>query len=263
MNRIDERFQILKNAGNKALITFITAGDPDLETTIELVLAMERAGADIVELGIPFSDPIADGPVIQRSSARALEVGAKMDRIMNAAKAIRKRSEVPLVYLVYYNSIFKYGPERFAGKAHDAGVDGVIIPDLPVEEHREMADLISSQGMHLIPMVAPTSRDRIRKITDGAGGFVYCVSVKGVTGVREKIDTDIKFYMDEVSRYTSLPRALGFGVSGPEMAKKVKDYCEGVIVGSAIVRLIEVSKNREEMLGNITDFVSRMKKALG
>jgi len=262
VNGIDERFCRLKNAGQKGLITFITAGDPDPETTCELVCGMERAGADIVELGIPYSDPLADGPVIQRASARALKSGIKITHIMDMAKSVRKASDIPLVYLVYYNSVFGYGPERFIGEARDAGVDGLIIPDLPVEERREMSDIVSSHGMHLIPLVAPTSHERIKKITEGAGGFVYCISTKGVTGVRDEIETDIKTYMQEVSGYTTLPRALGFGISGPEMAKRFKDYCEGVIVGSAIVRLIEQSKDKRRMLDNVCEFVSRIKEVL-
>jgi tryptophan synthase alpha chain len=262
VNRIDERLYSLQKTGQKALITFITAGDPDPETTGELVVAMERAGADIVELGIPYSDPLADGPVIQRASARALKAGIKIDRIMDIVKSVRKTSDIPLVYLVYYNSVFRYGPERFTGEAREAGVDGLIIPDLPVEERREMADIVSSRGMHLIPLVAPTSHERIKNIVEGAGGFVYCISTKGVTGVREEIETDIKAYMEEVSRYTALPRALGFGISGPDMAKRFRDYCEGVIVGSAIVRLIEQGKDRRRMLSNVCEFVSRIKEVL-
>jgi tryptophan synthase alpha chain len=262
VNRIDGKFNYLKKAGQKALITFITVGDPDPETTGELVVAMERAGADIVELGIPYSDPLADGPVIQRASDRALKAGTKIATCMQTAKSIREKCGIPLVFLVYYNSVFNYGPEKFAIDARNAGIDGIIIPDLPVEERNETAAIASSCGIHLIPLVAPTSHERIKNIVEGAGGFVYCISSKGVTGVREDIETDIKAYMEEVSRYTALPRALGFGISGPDMAKRFRDCCEGLIVGSAIVRLIEQGKDRRRMLSNVCEFVSRIKEVL-
>lgn len=263
MNRIDEKFHELKEKKQKALITYITAGDPDIEMTYRLVLEMEKAGADLIEIGIPYSDPLADGPVIQRASIRALTNGVKIPDIMNVVKSLRQVSDIPLIYLVYYNSVFKYGIEKFIGEASDAGIDGLIIPDLPLEERGEIYDIVKQQGIHLIPLVAPTSHERIKKITENAGGFVYCVSTTGVTGQRQELMTDIKRYMEEVASYTDLPRAIGFGISGPDMASKLKDYCEGIIVGSAVVSEIERGDgDREEIVKNVRDLVYDIKSVL-
>ncbi|SHE41343.1 tryptophan synthase, alpha chain [Caldanaerobius fijiensis DSM 17918] len=263
MNRIDEKFRVLREKGRKALITYITAGDPNIEMTYRLVLEMEKAGADLIELGIPYSDPLADGPVIQRASMRALANGIKIPDIMNLVKSLRQVSDVPLIYLVYYNSVFKYGIEKFVSEARDVGIDGLIIPDLPLEERGEVYDIVKQHDIHLIPLVAPTSHERIKKITENAGGFVYCVSVTGVTGQRQELDTDVKRYMEEVASYTSLPRAIGFGISGPDMIMKLKDYCEGIIVGSAVVSQIERGEgDRERIAKNVRDLVYDMKSVL-
>ncbi|MBP1744658.1 MAG: tryptophan synthase subunit alpha [Firmicutes bacterium] len=262
MNRIDEKFKRLREKNEKAMIPFVTAGDPDLGTTVELVLAMERAGADIIELGIPYSDPLADGVIIQESSNRALNGGAKISGIMGTVMKIRDVSQVPLVYLVYYNSVFKYGIEKFLSECSGAGVDGVIIPDLPIEERKDILEIADRYGVYLIPLVAPTSKDRIKKITDNGKGFVYCVSTNGVTGVRQEIGTDIGAYMGIVSQYTDMPKALGFGISGPEMAKKYKDCCDAVIVGSAVIRKIAEAKDKEEAVESTAKFISEIKNAL-
>jgi tryptophan synthase alpha chain len=262
MNRIDKKFEALRQKNEKAMIPFITAGDPDLDTTAELVLAMEQAGADIIELGIPYSDPMADGVVIQQSSTRALKNGAKISRIMNTVRDIRKKSQVPLVYLVYYNSVFKYGMEKFIMECGYVGVDGIIIPDLPIEERKEITDIADKYGMYLIPLVAPTSKERIKKITHSGKGFVYCVSTNGVTGVRQEIGTDIKEYMDIVSQYTDMPKALGFGISSAEMAAKYKKHCDAVIVGSAVIKKISEAGNKKEAIESAARFVSDIKRAL-
>lgn len=262
MNRIDLKFTSLKEENRKAMITFITAGDPNLETTEELVMAMEKSGADIVELGIPYSDPLADGVVIQASSSRALANGARIPRIMNTVKKIREKSDIPLIYLVYFNSIFRYGIEKFIKESSEVGIDGLIIPDLPIEERKEIITIGDKYNIYLIPLVAPTSRERIKKITENAKGFVYCVSTSGVTGVRNDIKTDMKEYMDSIAQYTNLPKAIGFGISGSEMAEKIKPYCEGVIVGSAIVKKIEEAESRKEMVKSIESFVSDIKSVL-
>lgn len=262
MNRIDAAFDRLKKENRKAMIPFVTAGDPDLGATVELVLAMEQGGADIIELGIPYSDPLADGAVIQASSARALKAGARIASIIDTVKVIRKQSAVPLIFLVYYNSVFKYGMENFISEAGSAGIDGLIIPDLPIEERKDIIKTGDKYGVYLIPLVAPTSKDRIQKITENGKGFVYCVSTAGVTGVRQSIKTDISEYMNIVSGYTKLPRALGFGISGPEMAQSYKDCCEGIIVGSAIVRTVAEAKTREAMMEGVRGFVSRVKEVL-
>lgn len=262
MNRIDEKFQLLKEKNEKAMIPFVTAGDPDLDTTIELVLAMEEAGADIIELGIPYSDPLADGVIIQQSSTRALNNGAKITKIMDIVKEIRKKTEVPLVYLVYYNSVFKYGIEKFIEECSSVGIDGIIIPDLPIEERKDIIEVADNYGVYLIPLVAPTSKERIKSIVNNGKGFVYCVSTNGVTGVRQELSTNIEEYMNVVAQYTDLPKAIGFGVSGPEMARELKDYCDGVIVGSAIVRKVAEAKDGEEAAENVRKFIYEIKNAL-
>ncbi|KZL90759.1 tryptophan synthase subunit alpha [Clostridium magnum] len=262
MNRIDEKFQLLKEKNEKAMISFVTAGDPDLDTTVDLVIAMEKSGADIIELGIPYSDPLADGVTIQQSSTRALKNGAKIAKIMDSVEEIRKKSQVPLVYLVYYNSIFKYGMEKFIGECSDVGIDAVIIPDLPIEERKDIIDVADKYGVYLIPLVAPTSKDRIKAITEDGKGFVYCVSTTGVTGVRQAISTNIEEYMNIVSQYTKMPKALGFGISSAEMAKEFKPYCDAIIVGSAIVKKVAEGKNKEEIIEKVSNFVSGIKDVL-
>lgn len=262
MNRIDRRFDDLKKEGKKALITFITAGDPDIDTTYDIVLALEEAGADIIELGIPYSDPLADGPTIQASSQRALAKGIKIKDIMDLVMRIREKSDIPIVYLVYYNSVFKYGIEKFLEDSKNAGVDGLIIPDLPLEERKEVLDVADKYEIYLIPLVAPTSKERIKAITENGKGFVYCVTLTGVTGAREEIATDLEEYMRLVSSYTSMPKALGFGISGPEMARKLKSLSDGIVVGSAIVERIAKGYNRCEILKEVKEFVSSLREVL-
>ncbi|AEM78933.1 tryptophan synthase subunit alpha [Thermoanaerobacter wiegelii] len=262
MNRIDKKFEALKGEGRKALITFITAGDPDIETTYDIVLALEEAGSDIIELGIPYSDPLADGPTIQASSQRALNKGVKIPDIMKIVEKIRLKSDIPLVYLVYYNSIFKYGIQKFLKESKDVGIDGLIIPDLPIEERKDISEEADKYDIYLIPLVAPTSKERIKLITENGKGFVYCVSITGVTGAREDIETDIEEYMKMVSQYTNMPKAIGFGISTPEMAKKLKDFSDGIIVGSALVERIAKGYNKSEMLQEVKSFVSSLKEVL-
>lgn len=258
MNRIEAKFKELKTANKKAMIPFITSGDPDLETTIEIVYSLEKGGADIIELGIPYSDPLADGPVIQNSSTRALKNGVKISKIMDAVKKIRLKTQVPLVYLVYYSCIFKYGVSRFIKDCAESGIDGLIIPDLPIEEREGINNEANLYDIALIPLVAPTSHERIKKIVKNAKGFIYCVSVRGVTGARKEIDTDIKSYMELISKYSDVPKALGFGISGPEAAKKFKPYCDGIIIGSAIVSYIAKGKDIDEKKKNAEEFVSKI-----
>jgi tryptophan synthase alpha chain len=262
MNRIVEKFNYLQEKGEKAFIPFVTAGDPDLATTIELVLALEKAGADIVELGVPYSDPMADGPVIQASSTRALANGTKINSIMDKVKVIREKTQIPLVYLLYYNSIFKYGPEKFFKRSKEVGVDGLIIPDLPLEERAEVIEIADKYDICIIPMVAPTSHERIKAITDLGKGFVYCVSVNGVTGTRQNLNTDIKEYMDLIKKYTNMPKALGFGISNAEMAKAYSPYCQAIIVGSAIIKLVAEGGTQEEIIKRVYDFAVEMKSAI-
>ncbi|OPJ64882.1 tryptophan synthase subunit alpha [Clostridium oryzae] len=262
MNRIDAAFSRLKEENRKALITFITAGDPDLDTSAEIIKTMENSGADIVEIGIPYSDPIADGPVIQNSSYKALKAGFKINNLMKKVKDIRGCINIPLVYMLYYNCIFKYGTEKFLEDCKSSGIDGIIIPDLPLEEREEFNKLCDKYDIYLIPLVAPTSNDRIEGIVNGAKGFVYCVSVAGVTGARSEIKTDIAEYMNQVAQYTSVPKALGFGISNAEMAEKYKPYCDGVIIGSAIVKLVDKYEDMNEMLKAVGEFVKEVKAVL-
>ena len=262
MNRIEAKFQELKEKNEKAMIPFVTAGDPDLNTTIDLVYAMEKAGADIIELGVPYSDPIADGPTIQASSQKSLGNGTTIAKIMDTVKTIRLKTEVPLVYLVYYNSVFKHGIERFIRECSESGIDGVIIPDLPIEEREDILAVSDKYNICLIPLIAPTSKERIKNIVKNASGFIYCVSTNGVTGVRNEIKTNLDEYMGIVSQYANIPKALGFGISSAKMAKELKDYCDGIIIGSAIVKKVAESKNKEDIIKNVEDFVKEVKDVL-
>lgn len=262
MNRIDKKFKELRERDETALITFISAAVPDLETTKELVLGMEKSGVDIVEIGIPNSRPVADGPVISEASKRAIANGTKISQIMETMKELREETEIPLVYLVYFNSIFVYGVDRFVAKCKEIGIDGLIIPDLPIEEKGEVLEACEESGVYLIPLVTPSSEARIEEITKDANGFVYCVAVKGVTGTRDSINENIEEYMSAVSKQTDLPRAIGFGVSTPEMAKSYRDYAEGVIVGSAIVKKILEDKPNDEIIKDVCDFTKSLKEAI-
>lgn len=257
-NRIDIKFNTLKEKGQKAVIPFVTAGYPDLDTTADLVIAMEEAGADIIELGIPYSDPLADGVIIQESSSVALKNGAKIYKIMDVVKSIRLKTEIPLVYMVYYNSIFKYGMEKFISEAKEAGVDGVIIPDLPIEERQDILEIADKHNICLIPLVAPTSKERIKNITAQAKGFVYCVSTMGVTGTRNEISTNIDEYMKTVASYTDTPKALGFGISSAKMVEEFKPYCDGIIVGSAVIKKIMDAENKEAAIESVKNFISEI-----
>ncbi|OHW63206.1 tryptophan synthase alpha chain [Andreesenia angusta] len=262
MNRIDKKFQELKEKNEKALIVFITPGCPNLEITEELVLSMEKSGADIVELGVPYSDPIADGKVIESSSQLARENGVKTRTVMEMASGIRSKSEVPLVLLVYFNSIFAFGSEKFLKLASESGVDGIIIPDLPLEEREDIIEECNEYGVNFIPLVTPTSKDRIKEIASGGGGFIYCVSVAGVTGERKEFSADITDYMKSVAEVTEVPRAIGFGISSPEMASKYKELSEGIIVGSAIVRRTLEDKSNDEIIEDVSSFVKSLKDAI-
>lgn len=221
----------------KAFIPFITCGDPDLETTEALVCALEEAGASLIELGIPFSDPTAEGPVIQGANIRALSGGVTTDKIFQMVERIRRRTQIPLVFMTYANVVFSYGTERFIRRASQIGMDGLILPDVPFEEKEEFDSVCRNYGLDLISLIAPTSLERIRNIAKEASGFVYCVSSLGVTGTRESITTDVKAMVDQVRANTSIPCAVGFGISTPEQAGQIGALCDGVIVGSAIVKL--------------------------
>ncbi|MFQ5441997.1 MAG: tryptophan synthase subunit alpha [Thermodesulfobacteriota bacterium] len=261
--RIQYVFKRLRDEGGKALITFITAGDPDLSITKELIFTLERSGADIIELGIPFSDPMADGPTIQASSERALKKGVTLFRVLTLVKEVREKSEVPLILFGYYNPIFHYGPGRFAAAAKRAGVDGVLIVDLPPEESGELKKELDRAGIDLVFLLTPTSdAERMRLVASKGSGFIYFVSLTGVTGARKKLSTEISGHLKEARKFTDLPIGVGFGVSSPAQAKKVCGYADGVIVGSAIIDIISRGGGRKKILREVGRFVSGMKKGM-
>lgn len=231
----------IKNAfaKGKAFIAFLTAGDPSGNKTVDYILAMERAGADIVEIGIPFSDPTAEGPVIQDANIRALKAGMTTDGVFEIVEKVRKTSDIPLVFLTYLNPVFHYGYEAFFKKCEILGVDGIIIPDLPYEEKSDLADIAEAHGVDVISMIAPTSRERVQRIAKEAKGFLYVVSSMGVTGIRNNIETDIPAMIASIKEVTNLPAAVGFGISTPKQAEVMATVSDGAIVGSAIVKLIE------------------------
>ena len=255
-NRIAEAF----NKG-KAFIPFITCGDPSLEVTEKLVYAMEEAGADLIELGIPFSDPTAEGPVIQAANVRALSGGVTTDKIFEMVKSIRKHTDIPLVFMTYANVVFSYGTERFVKKAADLGMDGLILPDVPFEEKEEFDPVCRQYGLDFISLIAPTSHERIRMIAREAQGFLYCVSSLGVTGVRSSITTDIGSMVRLVKEEKDIPCAVGFGISTPQQAREMASCADGVIVGSAIVKLC--GQYKEDCVSYVKEYVKSMKDAMG
>lgn len=248
MNRIEAKFKELRSKGKKALITYITGGDPSIEKTEQYIFDKEAAGADIIEVGIPFSDPLADGPVIQVAAQRALDNGVTLEKIFNCIQNVRMKSQVPLAFLVYYNTVLYYGPERFVKKCEEIGIDGLIIPDLPKEEREEIQPYINNSTVALIPLVAPNSKQRIKSVIEGGGGFVYCVSSLGVTGVRQEFYREVEGFLQEVRNNTDLPLAVGFGISKKEDVEKLQPYVDGVIIGSAIVKKIEENNGRSDEL---------------
>lgn len=262
MSRIQKKFDDLRAANKKALITFITAGDPDLDTTKRLVLEMEHRGADIVELGIPYSDPIAEGPVIQAANARALKNGVRTRDVMEAVKELRKETGIPLLFLLYFNCILQYGVKDFFRDCAGIGLDGVIIPDLPFEERDELGKVVLEYPVDVISLVSPTSKERIEKVAKNARGFLYCISSLGVTGVRSSFATNFEEFFSRIDRYSHIPKAIGFGISTPEHVRSLKKYADGLIIGSAIVKQIEKSANAEEALTNVGNLVETLRKAM-
>ncbi len=262
MSRIDSVFKALKTQGRKALIPFIVAGDPDLALTYRLVLSMAESGGDIIELGIPYSDPLADGPVNQRAAVRALKNKIKIKDIMALVKKIREKTQVPLVYLVYFNCMMQYGIKRFLSDCAESGVDGLVIPDLPYEERQNYKEFFAASSVDIIALAAPTSKDRIDEIVKDASGFIYCVTSTGVTGTRQSFGTDFAPFMEAVAAASPVPRALGFGISSPEQAAALKPYAEGIIIGSAIVQRIEESRDGTEAINRVSDFLREVKAVL-
>lgn len=261
-NRITRVFDALKKRGEKALITFITAGDPNIGATAELISAIEANGGDIIELGIPFSDPMADGPTIQASSERALNAGVTPQDVIDLVARVRKTSEIPIVLFGYYNPVFQYGLKKFAKAIAVAGVDGVLIVDLPAEEADDLKVELNKVGCDLIFLLTPTSDEGRIKVTVGkASGFVYFVSVTGVTGARKTVSNRIPGYVKKIRRFTGLPIGVGFGISTPEQAATAATSADGVVVGSAIVNIIAAS-GPDELTKNVGKFVSSLKQGL-
>ncbi len=255
MSRIKEAF-----AKGKAFIPFLTCGDPDLETTAKLVRAMAENGADLIELGIPFSDPTAEGPVIQGANLRALSGGVTTDKIFAMVEGLRKDVSIPMVFMTYANVVFSYGSERFLAACARVGIDGLILPDVPFEEKEEFDGVCKQYGLDLVSLVAPTSKERIAQIAREASGFIYVVSSLGVTGVRKEITTDIGAMVQEIKANTDLPCAVGFGISTPEQAKKMAACSDGVIIGSAIVRL--VAQYGRDAAVPVAEYVRSIKQAI-
>jgi tryptophan synthase alpha chain len=255
MRRIGQKFQELKTAGAKAFIPFIVAGDPDLETTVRLVPELQRAGSHIVELGIPFSDPVADGPTIQRAGARALRHRYGFRDYLQAIKTIRRNSDVPLLLFSYFNPIFQYGLDSLARDAHAAGIDGVLVTDMTPEEGGQYCACMDAHEIDCVFLVAPTSGDeRIAKITACSRGFVYIVSRTGVTGAQQDLSSAISPTVARVRRHTRLPVAVGFGISRPEHVRSVWDIADGAVVGSAIVSEMEKINNPQQIPSRVADF---------
>lgn len=255
MSNISKAFK-----NTKAFIPFLTGGDPTIDKTEEYIYKMVEAGADIIEIGIPFSDPIAEGPVIQEANIRALKNGATPERIFEMVERVRTKTQVPIVFLTYLNPVFNYGYDKFFARCKKAGVDGIIIPDMPFEEKGELAEEAKKNGVDIISLIAPTSADRIQMIAKEAQGYVYVVSSLGVTGMRSEIKTDLKSIIDLVKQATDVPAAVGFGINTPEQAAEISKISDGVIVGSAIVKIIE--KYGENAANEVYNYVKEMKDAV-
>jgi tryptophan synthase alpha chain len=263
MNRIDQKFSALRKAGKKAFIAFITAGDPSLKATEELVFAIEKAGADIIELGVPFSDPMADGPTIQSASFRSLQNGTTLKKILATVRNIRRHTDIPIALMSYYNPVFHFGEKKFVDEAVAAGVDGVIIPDLPVDEAVSLRALSLEAGLSTVFFLAPTTeKDRVPAIMKASTGFVYFVSVAGVTGGEQKISSDIARQVRFAKTLSDKPICVGFGVSTPEQVKAMGQFADGVIVGSAIVKEIQKHVTSKNMPHRVASFVARLAASL-
>jgi len=262
-NRIDTKFETLRAAGQCGFIAYITAGDPDLKSTPALVAALEQSGVDIVELGIPFSDPLADGATIQAASGRALEAGATVAGVLDAVREIRRSSEVPIVLFTYLNPVYIYGFDRFHADAAAAGADGLLILDLPPDEAARNAELMKSHGLLSIRLIAPTTPpERMELIAKSAEGFIYYVSREGVTGEQTSLSADIATQVAEIKKHTSLPVAVGFGISTPDQATEVAKESDAVVVGSAIVRRIGEHGKSAELIQKVGEFVSPIAAAV-
>ncbi|MCK8828095.1 tryptophan synthase subunit alpha [Natroniella acetigena] len=266
MGRIEDTFTKLQQRNEKALIPFLMAGDPNLELTKELVLAAEENGADLLELGIPYSAPLADGPTIQQAAQRSLAHGTNLTAIFKLVEEIRQESELPLILMGYYNSIFNFGLEEFVKQCAEVGVDGVIIPDLPPEEGAELQELSTELDIILL-LTSISNQTRIEKVTNLSSGFIYAVSTPGVTGAKEELSTEIEKTVTKIKQFKDIPVAVGFGISSPTHAQQIGEFADGIIVGSAIIKKLEKSldlleEDEEKLIAKVSDFISSLKKPL-
>ena len=261
--RIERKLRDLKQKKEKALVVYLTAGDPDLQTTRSLMLALEKAGVDVIEIGVPFSDPTADGPVIQAASQRALRGGETLSGILDMIESLRAVSEIPIVLFGYYNPIFSYGNERFAARAKRAGVDGILVVDLPPEESQELRQHTDRAGLDFISLIAPTTSDnRIARIAKNATGFLYYISITGVTGTAQPLIQNIKVDVERIRKINALPLVIGFGISTPAQAREIASCADGVVIGSAFVRLIEENGDKYDLIQIASSFAKDIKNAL-
>jgi tryptophan synthase alpha chain len=263
MGRIEKKFESLRDRKEKALIVYLTAGDPSLEITKKLIFGLEKAGVDILEIGVPFSDPTADGPVIQAASQRALKAGTTLEGVLDLVTEVRKVSEIPVVLFGYFNPIFSYGVKKFAHDTRKAGVDGVLVVDLPYEEAKELRIYTDAVGIDFISLMAPTTDEkRLRKIAAEATGFLYYISITGITGTAAPKIDNIKTEVEKIRKITKLPVAVGFGISKPQQAREIARFADGVVIGSAVVRLIDENKTNPDLVKIVSGYVSGIKKAL-
>jgi len=263
MNRIDAKFKELKEKGKKGFIAYITAGDPAPSVTEKLVPALERSGVDFVELGVPFSDPLADGLTNQRAAERALASGVTLKKVLEIVTRIRRSSQIPIILFTYLNPVFRFGWLNFAKEACLAGVDGILVLDLPPEESKDARDILAVEGIKMIHLIAPTTtKERMKLICQQASGFLYYVSRTGVTGMRKSVETGVRPMVAKIKRQTKLPVAGGFGISDPRQVKEVARYADAIVVGSAIVNQIEANLGKENLVSRTAKFISTLTKGL-
>lgn len=261
--RIGQTFKDLKERNRKALVAYITAGDPSLEKTGEIILGLTNAGVDILEIGVPFSDPVADGPVIQAAARRSLERGTDMTAILDIIELLRDRTDIPIVLFGYYNPIYAFGPEQFARRAKSAGIDGILVVDLPLEESAELRKHTDRTGIDFISLIAPTtSSNRIKMISQNATGFLYYVSITGVTGTAKPLVSSVKEDIARIRDITSLPVVAGFGISTPKQAAEIAPLADGIVIGSAFVRLIEENCQENNMVTIVSEYAKNIKEVI-
>jgi len=263
MSRIAQTFQRLKERGEKALVAYVTAGDPDLDKTLEIISGLKEAGVDILEIGVPFSDPTADGPVIQEAAQRALKKGTTLTGILEMIEVLRKSIDLPIVLFGYYNPIFAYGTERFADRAKAVGVDGLLVVDLPPEEALELRRETDQRGLDFISLIAPTTpEERARQIARQAQGFIYFISITGVTGTARPDSENVKRNIRRIKGYTDLPVVVGFGISTPGQAKEFAPLADGIVIGSAFVRLIDEHAESPDLVSRVSSLAREIKEAM-